>query len=223
VLLLALDTSTPAVTVALHDGSAVLAQRTEVGVNRHGELLAPSIEYVLRTAGVTPADLTHVVAGTGPGPFTGLRVGLVTARALGDALGIPVHGVPSLDAVALQHRDSSGQGGLVVMTDARRREVYWSGYTPDGRRTHGPGVDRPDDLEPQLPRQAALAGAGALIYRDRFPDHVVRDDRPYPEAASLAAIAAAAVAEGTIGPADPLYLRRPDAVPPAGYKPVVPA
>jgi tRNA threonylcarbamoyl adenosine modification protein YeaZ len=223
VLLLALDTSTPAVTVAVHDGSQVVAESSEVGVNRQGELLAPHLREVLRLAGAAVHDLTHVVSGTGPGPFTGLRVGLVTARALADALGIPVHGVCSLDALALQHRADAGDGGIVVMTDARRREVYWAGYTPEGVRTHGPGVGRPDDLEPHLPRAAVLAGAGAVLYRDRFPGHVVVELEPLPSAAALATLAAAQVAEGTAGPAEPLYLRRPDAVPPAARKQVTPA
>jgi tRNA threonylcarbamoyl adenosine modification protein YeaZ len=219
VLLIAFDTSTPAVTVALHDGSAVVAEWTEVGVNRHGELLAPGIQAVLGLAGASPSDLTHVVAGTGPGPFTGLRVGLVTARALGDALQVPVFGVCSLDAVALQHSDF---GDIVVMTDARRREVYWAAYSPTSR-TSGPHVDRPDVLAERLAPGAVLVGAGAVLYRDRFPDHLVREEQPYPQASALATIAAAQVADGTAGPADPLYLRRPDAVPPPARKQVTPA
>src|SRR4051794_12797654 len=206
--MLAFDTSTPAVTVAVHDGSTVVAEHTEMGVNRHGELLMPGIEQVLAMVSARPGDLTHVVVGTGPGPFTGLRVGLVTARSLGDALTIPVSGVPSLDAVALLHKQSAGAGGLVVMTDARRREVYWAGYTPDGVRTHGPGVGRPDPLVEPLPPMATLAGAGAVLYRDRFPDHVVRDDQQFPAASALAVIAAARLVDGSAGPADPLYLRR---------------
>jgi tRNA threonylcarbamoyl adenosine modification protein YeaZ len=223
VLLIAFDTSTPAVTVALHDGDEVLAESTEVGVNRQGELLAPGIQAVLALAGAQPRDLTHVVAGTGPGPFTGLRVGLVTARALGDALSIPVHGVCSLDALALQHKQFVGAGGVVVMTDARRREVYCAGYTADGVRSHGPLVERPQPLAGLLPIHAVLAGSGALLYRENFPDHVVREEQPYPEASALAAIAVAQIAGGTAGPADPLYLRRPDAVPPAARKQVTPA
>ena len=222
-LLLAFDTSTPAVTVALHDGYEVLAEATEVGVNRQGELLMPGIQTVLAFAGAEPRELTHVVSGTGPGPFTGLRVGLVTARALGQALRIPVHGVCSLDALALQHKQSAGTGGLIALTDARRREVYCAGYTPEGLRTHGPLVGRPADLEPQLPPQAVLVGAGALLYRDQFPDHLVIDADPYPEASALAALAVMQIADGTAGPADPLYLRRPDAVPSAARKQVTPA
>lgn len=219
-LLLAFDTSTPAVTVALHDGDEVLAEATQIGVNRQGELLMPGIQTVLALAGAEPRDLTHVVSGTGPGPFTGLRVGLVTARALGDALGIPVHGVCSLDALALLHRGSPGAGGLIAMTDARRREVYFACYTTEGVRTEGPAVSKPATLK--LPSDAVLVGAGALLYRDLFPDHVLVEAEPYPEASALAAIAVAQIADGTAGPADPLYLRRPDAVPPPPRKQVTP-
>ncbi|MDX6209726.1 MAG: tRNA threonylcarbamoyladenosine biosynthesis protein TsaB [Frankiales bacterium] len=216
-LLIAFDTSTPAVTVALHDGSGVLAESTEVGPNRQGELLTPGIERVLVLAGARARDLTHVVAGTGPGPFTGLRVGLVTARALGDALTIPVHGVCSLDAVALLHK---GFHDLVVMTDARRREVYWARYV-EGVRTEGPAVDRPADLGHRLTNEV-LAGAGAVLYRETFAGLDVREERPFPEAAALAALAADHISRGEAGPADPLYLRRPDAVPPAARKQVMP-
>jgi tRNA threonylcarbamoyl adenosine modification protein YeaZ len=178
----------------------------------------PGIERVLALAGAQPRDLTHVVAGTGPGPFTGLRVGLVTARALGDALTIPVHGVCSLDAVALLHK---GSPDLVVMTDARRREVYWARYV-DGIRTEGPAVDRPSDLAHRLTNEV-LAGAGAVLYRETFAGLDVREEQPFPEASALAALAADQISRGAAEPADPLYLRRPDAVPPAARKQVMPA
>jgi tRNA threonylcarbamoyl adenosine modification protein YeaZ len=171
---------------------------------------------VLALAGAGPTDLTHVVAGTGPGPFTGLRVGLVTARSLGDALSIPVHGVCSLDALALLHKDCAD---LLVMTDARRREVYWARYA-DGLRTEGPAVDRPADLHLG---QSTLVGSGAVLYRDTFVGHDVREDQPWPSASALAEIAVGQLTAGTAGPADPLYLRRPDAVPPAARKQVTPA
>ena len=100
VLLLAFDTATPAVTVALRGDEGVLAEHTEIDARRHGELLAPGIEKVLADAGRSRTDLTGIAVGVGPGPFTGLRVGLVTARALGDALDIPVHGVCTLDILA---------------------------------------------------------------------------------------------------------------------------
>jgi len=100
VLLLAFDTATPAVTVALHDGTRVLAETASVDAGRPGELLASFIEKVLAGAGVARQDITAVAVGTGPGPYTGLRGGLVTARVLGSALGVPVHGVCTLDVIA---------------------------------------------------------------------------------------------------------------------------
>ena len=99
-LLLAFDTATAAVTVAVHDGDRVLAEMSTVDARRHGELLAPSIAGVLAEAGSGLDAVTAVAAGTGPGPYTGLRVGVMTARALGAALGVPVHGVCTLDAIA---------------------------------------------------------------------------------------------------------------------------
>jgi tRNA threonylcarbamoyl adenosine modification protein YeaZ len=100
VLLLAFDTATPAVTVALSDGREVLASSLVVNARRHGALLAPGIETVLREVGADRRDLTDIAVGVGPGPFTGLRVGLVTARTLGHILEIPVHGVCTLDVLA---------------------------------------------------------------------------------------------------------------------------
>uniref|UniRef100_UPI002027EAAC tRNA (adenosine(37)-N6)-threonylcarbamoyltransferase complex dimerization subunit type 1 TsaB n=1 Tax=Actinotalea sp. C106 TaxID=2908644 RepID=UPI002027EAAC len=106
-----------------------LASRRVVEQRRHAELLAPMIEEVLREAEVDRRDLTAVVVGTGPAPFTGLRAGLVTARTLGLALGVPVHGVCSLEAVAaLALTDLDAAAEVLVVTDARRRELYAARY-----------------------------------------------------------------------------------------------
>ena len=99
-LLLAFDTATPAVAVALHDGERTLASSVAVDAHRHAELLAPAISAVIAEAGVSRDDLTMVAAGVGPGPFTGLRVGVVTARVLASTLGIPGYGVCTLDVIA---------------------------------------------------------------------------------------------------------------------------
>ena len=107
-LLLAFDTATPAVTVALHDGSRVVAEESAVDARRHGELLAVAIANVLRAAGAGPADLTRIAVGTGPGPYTGLRAGLVTASVLSSALGIPADGICSLDVIAAAAADPAG-------------------------------------------------------------------------------------------------------------------
>src|SRR5690242_20931894 len=105
----------------------------------------PGVLAACDEAGIALADLSAVVTGAGPGPFTGLRVGMVTAAALGDALGLPVHGVCSLEAIA------HGLGAVLVVTDARRREVYWAAYDDDGRRTHRRHVDAPAVLLARVP------------------------------------------------------------------------
>ena len=118
-----------------------LAERRTVDPRAHGELLAPADRGRSSTKpGVRPADLAAIVAGLGPGPFTGLRVGLVTAASMGQALGIPTYGVCSLDALGR----AAGPGRVLVATDARRREVYWATYL-DGVRVTGPDVAKPAD------------------------------------------------------------------------------
>ena len=206
-----MDTATPAVTVAVCDGPTVLAESTAPDDRRHGELLAPAVEAVLREAGVTAADLGGVVAGTGPGPFTGLRVGLVTARMLAAVLGVPVQGVCTLDAMALQ---SDVDGAFRVATDARRREVYWAAYERTGTdlvQVDGPHVSRPADVAWEGP----VAGQGPQLYPDAFPDG---REPARPSAGYLCRW----VAEGrpTTDP-EPLYLRRPDAAEPGARKPVL--
>lgn len=224
---LALDTASAATTVAVAEVAdvaaqgpvtrlTVLAEHTEIAANRHGELLAPLIDSALREAGLAPGDLGRVVAGVGPGPFTGLRVGLVTAAAFGDALGLPVAGVCSLDAVAFA-AERPWDRGFAVLADARRREVYWAAYA-DGRRLGDPDVARPDALA-ELPPVAV--GAGALLHRASLPDGVTVDEQaPYPSAAALSRLGCDAA---WVLPLRPLYLRRPDARPPGRPKAVTPA
>src|SRR4051812_50229871 len=111
---------------------------------KHGEQLAPLIEQTLAAAGIVRQDLTALAVGTGPGPFTGLRVGLVTARTLSLVLEIPAYGVCSLDAIALEA--AAGLGGttdFVVATDARRKEGYLASDDEQGTRLSGPVVDPP--------------------------------------------------------------------------------
>src|SRR4051794_18557617 len=158
-------------------------------------------------AGIGLADIDAVVVGTGPGPFTGLRVGMVTAAALGDALEVPVHGVCSLDAIAAE---TVGAGPLLVVTDARRREVYWAAYA-GGVRISGPHVEAPAALTARLPELDAVVAAGGSAALLGLP--VVPPATPGP--GGLVACAAAALRTGARpGPLVPLYLRRPDAMAP---------
>ncbi|WP_436702210.1 tRNA (adenosine(37)-N6)-threonylcarbamoyltransferase complex dimerization subunit type 1 TsaB [Nocardioides sp. BYT-33-1] len=203
-MLLAFDTASPTVTVALHDGTGIAATATSDRGMRHGEQLAPLIERVLAEAGVRPADLSALAVGVGPGPFTGLRVGLVTARTMAHVLGVPVHGVCSLDALALEAvADGAVSGDFVVATDARRKEVYRASYDARGVRLDEPVVDRPAALATDGP----AVGEGARLYPDAFPD-ARGPERP------AAAWLARGVVEGRVAvlAPEPLYLRRPDAV-----------
>jgi len=213
VLLLALDTSTTAVGAAVHDGHTVVAEAGAVDARRHGELLAPAIEAALAQAGRRPAELTAVVVGVGPGPFTGLRVGVVTALVMGAALGVPVHGICSLDAVAWAFAEP---GAFVVVTDARRREVYWACY--DGPRTRV-------GLAAVGPPAAAAAAAGrGPVVGPGTGLHPFADPRPSVlSAGALAELGAHRITSGgqLLAPR-PLYLRRPDATVPGARKAVLP-
>ena len=211
-MLLAFDTATTAVTVALHDGERVVASQTRDDARRHGELLAPAITAVLDEAWVPRQDVTAIAVGVGPGPFTGLRVGLVTARTLGLALDVPVYGVCTLDVLAAQAVDDLDvEEPFLVATDARRKEVYWASYDGQGVRLDGPHVARPADVATDLP----VVGAGALLYPEAFP-HAVGP--VHPDAGVLARVVTDERAE-LLDP-EPLYLRRPDVAAPVKLKPV---
>lgn len=217
-LLLAVDTATPAVTVALHDGSSVLAAESQVDARRHGELLLPAVDRVLAGAGLKLDAVTDVVVGVGPGPYTGLRVGLVTALTFGSALGVPVHGLCTLDGLAYA---SQLDEPFVVATDARRKEVYWARYADRRTRLTEPAVNRPADLA-DLAELSGLpaVGAGAVLYPGTFPD---ARGPEHQSAAALASLAAERLAAGAdFLPPLPLYLRRPDAQVPKNYNVVTP-
>ena len=201
-LVLAIDTATPAVTAGVvrvdHDGVEGLAERVTVDPRAHAEQLTPNVVGALSDAGVALDQLDTVVVGCGPGPFTGLRVGMATAAAFAHALGVPVRGVCSLDAIAV-----GTTGEVLVVTDARRREVYWARYR-DGVRFDGPAVNAAADVP-----TGAEAVAGS-------PEHTALFDLPrlapvYPTAAGLVRAVADWAADPE--PLVPLYLRRPDAKP----------
>jgi tRNA threonylcarbamoyladenosine biosynthesis protein TsaB len=211
-VLLAFDTATPLVTVALHDGDRVVVEHSSAQPMKHGEHLAPLIARALEDAGIVRQDLTAIAVGVGPGPFTGLRVGIVTARTLGFVLDLPVYGVCSLDAVALEAVGTgAATGSFLVATDARRKEVYLASYDADGARLEGPVVTRPADVA----TSAEVAGAGPGLYPEAFP-HAIAPDRP---SAGWMAHGVSAELVELLDP-EPLYLRRPDAVAGAPRKPV---
>ena len=200
-MLLAFDTATPHVTVALHDGERVVAEYASSEAMRHGEMLAPGIADVLAQAGATSRDVTAIAVGVGPGPFTGLRVGLVTARTMALALQIPVYGVCTLDVLAAEAMDA-GHDVFQIATDARRKEVYLASYA-SRQRVGGPDVVKPAEVA----TDELVIGRGALLYPDAFPNSAGPE---HPDAAVLADVVVRERFE-LLDP-DPLYLRRPDAV-----------
>lgn len=208
---LAIDTSTDVVVGLARDGRA-LGERDNGDPRRHVEDLTPTVEQLLHSAGLGVDELDLIVVGLGPGPFTGLRVGIATARVLAFSLSVPLRGVCGLDAIAADWCASSRPPSeeFAVVSDARRREVYWARYAADGTRLAGPSVDAPS-LLPDLP----LAGPGVSLCPDR------RVGVGAPTRLSGAVLA-------TVGPSlpefdgEPIYLRRPDAVVPAGRKSVLP-
>lgn len=204
---LAIDTSTPAVTVGVVELTDVVertvAARVTVDARRHAELVSPQISACLAAAGLTPADLDAVVVGVGPGPFTGLRVGMATGAAFADALSIPVYPVCSLDAIAVE----LGHCDALIVTDARRREVYWARYS-GGRRIEGPSVGEPRSVDPG----AAEVVAGSASHVDLFDLPVEPLESPAPLGLVRAARTELLAARPP-QPLVPMYLRRPDATP----------
>ncbi|HZO66956.1 MAG: tRNA (adenosine(37)-N6)-threonylcarbamoyltransferase complex dimerization subunit type 1 TsaB [Kribbellaceae bacterium] len=221
-MLLAFDTSSAAVTVAVADPDTgeVLASSSTQDALRHGELLAPAIRTALAEAGVRPSDLTRIAVGAGPGPFTGLRVGLVTARTMADLLAIEVVAVCSLDILALE---SAEAGPVAVATDARRKEIYWAVYDAPAangsrHRIEGPAVDRPAVVAHVL-RGLPVVGRGAVLYADQLDNKIVASGPEYPSAAVLATGVLAGAFE--LRAPEPLYLRRPDVTVSSGPKSVL--
>lgn len=211
-MLLTLDSATPLVTVALHDGTDVVAELVADRPMKHGEQLAPLIAAAMEQVGIVRQDLTAIGAGVGPGPFTGLRVGLVTARTLGFVLEIPVYGVCSLDVLAVEAASTGAVSSeFLVATDARRKEVYLASYDASGARLTDPVVVKPAAAASSLP----VVGEGAVLYPEDFPSAV---GPTRPSAGWLARVISDERAE-LLDP-EPMYLRRPDAEQPGARKQV---
>ena len=243
VLLLAIDTSTPTVTagvvsllrpheIAAQQSAGTAAKPVELGSEQrvtnafaHAEQLIPLVNAALAESGHRLAELDAVVVGLGPGPFTGLRVGIATAAALGDALDIPVHGVGSHDAVARADlAEHPADAPFLVVSDARRREVYLSAFSARGLRVFGPAPVAPaavaQSLAESLLTPTRMIGAGAVLLPD-LPG-VERVDAAGRVSVGLVLAAAVPLLTGAIpGPLTPLYLRRPDATEPGARKSVL--
>ncbi len=245
--LLAIDTSTPTVTAGVvsllrpHQLIAapatpapepveLRAERTVTDPFAHAEKLMPLINAALASCGLRLPDLDAIVVGLGPGPFTGLRVGIATAQALGDALDVPVHGVGSHDAAAraeLAAERGQPPSAFLVVTDARRREVYLSAYAGDGLRLLGPLPVAPAAVPALLadhhivPERMIGAGA-ALLAGQPGLEAVVATPGAGALSVGLVSAAARALLTGVVpGPLVPLYLRRPDAAEPGARKSVL--
>jgi len=234
--LLCLDTATERTSVALVDDERGTWARHHDDPYGHAEVCAVLVEQVLREAGVTVADLSGIVCGVGPGPFTGLRVAVVTALTLGRCTGLPVIGVCSLDllaAGALPGPAADPADPVVpVLTDARRREVYWAGYR-GWSRVVGPLIAPRATATGQTPPMAAAAAVRLLGWQAQS------EGSPWGPAVlrtwqeRLARLPAATlgapdspggdVPAGVLLPVRPLYLRRPHATePPTGTRPGAP-
>ena len=191
-MLLAIDTSAGTSVAIVDRERGILAQEDEGGTRRHAEVIGTLIRSALAGAGIEPRELSGVVAGMGPGPFTGLRVGIAAARAFALGIGRPVLPLASHDALALDATEP-----IAVVTDARRRELAWSAYAVSDAlglpvRVAGPALAALGEID------AAVAG-----YR--------RIDAPGIPAGPLGMLAERLAAAGRpFGPAEPLYLRAPD-------------
>lgn len=197
-LTLAIDTSATVGAALAKDGALLAADRLD-DARAHAEELVPMINRLCAQAGVTLPELTDVAVGVGPGPFTGLRVGVVTALTLGALAKAPVRGVCSLDVVARTHvAAAQPTGDFIAVLDARRKELYWAQYTAAGLRIGDPQVAPPSEL-PDLP----VVGPGAALYPEQL-------FRPEPAAFDLSVLACDPDSFSDAG-TEPLYLRKPDA------------
>lgn len=217
-LYLTIDTS-----AAIHVGLCRVEQGefTEVAslfnpsTRSHAEALTPMIQQIMQEAGQTRADA--IVVGVGPGAFTGLRAGIVTARTLGRAWGVPVYGVSSLEVVALAGADTGAQEVLAIV-DARRKELYALRARPMGADDvailEAEHIVKPAELAESLKREpAVLATANAELYADVFAglQSVAVDLAP----AVMVRLAESKLARREAGEdvsldTEPHYLRRPD-------------
>lgn len=221
-LILGIDTATPQVGAAIGGHEGVLASFHTCRGSRHAELLAPGIDFVRRQARITLDEISVVAVDVGPGLFTGLRVGVASAKAIAQALRVPMIGVSSLDLLAFQVRSSPRLIACVI--DARRGEVFVGMYrqVPGGvQRLSDHVLATPDDLVSDLEskrEEMLVVGDGAVRYRDAFRQlsraELGDAGTAHPTAGALVQLAhARALREDFVHPAElsPVYLREADA------------
>jgi tRNA threonylcarbamoyladenosine biosynthesis protein TsaB len=215
---LAIDTALAACSVALldTDAAAIIASESLPMVRGHAEALMPLLARVMQDAGVAFHDLGRVVVTTGPGSFTGLRVGIAAARGIALAAGIPAVGVTTLSAYAAPYLSANDASPVVAAIDARHAHVYLQVFAPGGRTLVAPrlaalgeAVRAASDSAASIVGSAAQAVAAALAKTAPVP--VTVDARAAPDIAWVARIGAVLPANGA--PPKPEYLRAPDAQP----------
>jgi tRNA threonylcarbamoyl adenosine modification protein YeaZ/ribosomal-protein-alanine acetyltransferase len=214
VIVLALDTSLAACSAAVWDSdpAKLLASRQLLMERGHAEALAPMVRDVLSDAGLQPNQLERIAVTIGPGTFTGVRIGLAMARGLGLALAIPVIGMTTLEAIALNA--GPGEHPLAVINDARREENYFALFSPLLEPQRGPEISTLEQAIALLPRgpvRVMGSAAEALIEAAARTDLFRDKNGDLPDAGKMARAAALRAAPGQ--PPSPLYLRPPDAKP----------
>ena len=222
--IIALDASTDRCTVALGDG-AVWHERTEAAGQRHSELLLPMVHELLAQEGLSLAEVHGIAFGAGPGSFTGLRIACGVAQGLALGAGLPVVGVPTLEAMAESARMRYGAARVIAALDARMQEAYIAAYEHDGTRWRAviePAAVKPGDAP--LPPGSGWIGAGAGFAA--YPELSTRlqgalatcHDEIFPTAVAIGALALPRLAAGEGVPARdaaPLYVRQRVALTPA--------
>jgi tRNA threonylcarbamoyladenosine biosynthesis protein TsaB len=220
---LGIETATPQVSVAIGSHDGVIGLFEVARGRHHAEALVPSIDFICRQTEVALQDIGVIAVDVGPGLFTGMRVGIAAAKAIAQALRVPMIGISSLDLLAFGQRQADRL--VVPVIDARRGEVYYAAYraVPGGiQRVTEPAVASPDDLIADFlarGEEVLCVGDGALRYREQICAAVTKVDfadqaSPFPSAAPLVRLAhAKALREEWVLPSElePLYLRKPDA------------
>lgn len=216
-MILAIDTSLIFLVVAVSDGSEVIFAESGTHVRSHAEELGPMLDRAIggRAGSVdrNQGSVEKIVVGRGPGSFTGLRVGLVAAQTIGWALSVPVVGVCSLDAIAV---NAAPEFTGFAVTDARRMELHWAYYI-DGRRQDGPGVEHRHDVRKRIGSETVVGDIHLLDESERRAKGSTQVS-----ADSLGFIASRVEAAGSQDPPRPYYLRSPDISAPSAPKSPLP-